>query len=462
MWNFISLFSVFIFKDMSTKKITVIAIVSIALILLTQAYLVVDYFQTVKFALIRESDAILKDAFRSELNLRTLKYKMSIGEDTVTSVPQNNGENAINFDMRESGVDKESVLNKLDLVMNAFLSEYVPININDIDSITGTILLNRNIHSKYLIQVVNPKTEEILANSKDIVKNSFLIIPSKLYPIDFEEKKALRLILINPFSEIMKRMGLMLILSIIFSFIALFAFQFLIKILAKQKKLVAFKNEFLSNIAHELKRPVTSLIVNLDCLRMPDFYENEKMREMMLNNSINSLTELNGTISMIVGLAKVEEGLLVLNKLPVDLVKLIDEIKARFVSSPSKQVKINASYESSELIITADKLMLTQCFSNLIDNSIKYSNASVEIDIAVKVTTNTVVLNFQDNGIGIPAEKIDNIFDKYSRVDNNVKVNGFGIGLNYVKTIIEKHSGSIGVTSELGKGSNFKIVLPKK
>jgi signal transduction histidine kinase len=195
---------------------------------------------------------------------------------------------------------------------------------------------------------------------------------------------------------------------------------------------------------------------------MPDFYENEKMREMMLNNSINSLTELNGTISMIVGLAKVEEGLLVLNKLPVDLVKLIDEIKARFISSPSKKLTINAVYESPEMIVTADKLMLTQCFSNLIDNSIKYSNATVEIDINVKFTTNSVVLNFQDTGIGIPPEKIDNIFDKYSRVDNNVKVNGFGIGLNYVKTIIEKHSGSIGVTSELGKGSNFKIVLPKR
>lgn len=346
--------------------------------------------------------------------------------------------------------------------MHGIISKFAPINVVDIDSIMGPILLMRNIHSKYIVQIVNPKTEEVISSSKDISRSSFLIIPSKLYPIDFEEKEALRLVLINPFSEIMKRMGLMLILSIIFSVIALFAFQFLIKILAKQKKLVAFKNEFLSNIAHELKRPVTSLIVNLDCLRIPDFYENENMRELMLNNSINSLTELNGTISMIVGLARVEEGLLVLNKLPVDLVKLIDEIKKRFVSTPSKQVKINTVYESSEIIITADRLMLTQCFSNLIDNSIKYSNASVEIDIIVKVTTNTVVLNFQDNGIGIPAEKIDNIFDKYSRVDNNVRVNGFGIGLNYVKTIIEKHSGSIGVTSELGKGSNFKIVLPKK
>lgn len=447
---------------MSTKKITYIAIVSIVLILLTQAYLVVDYFQTVKFSLIKESDAIIKEAFRVDLNQRNLIFKNKMMINSLPDdIPQ--GKDGVGvFDMRSVSDSDNGLLNKLDIIVNGIVSKLAPVNVVAIDSIMGPILLMRNIHSKYIVQIVNPKTEEVISSSKDISRSSFLIIPSKLYPIDFEEKEALRLVLINPFSEIMKRMGLMLILSIIFSVIALFAFQFLIKILAKQKKLVAFKNEFLSNIAHELKRPVTSLIVNLDCLRMPDFYENEKMREMMLNNSINSLTELNGTISMIVGLAKVEEGLLVLNKLPVDLAKLIDEIKVRFVSSPSKQVKINTSYESSEIIITADRLMLTQCFSNLIDNSIKYSNASVEIDIVVKVTTNSVVLNFQDNGIGIPAEKIDNIFDKYSRVDNNVKVNGFGIGLNYVKTIIEKHSGSIGVTSELGKGSNFKIVLPKK
>jgi len=450
---------------MSTKNITYIAIISIILILLTQSYLVFDYFQTVRFALIRESEAILKESFRTDLNQRTIIYKR-INEKKSAGIKQkgnvSNEDKVVDFDLGAVGGDDDGLLNKFDIVMNTFISKVVPINTQELDSIIGVNLQNRNINSQYSIQIVNPQKNEIIKSSKDISKRSLLIIPSKLYPLDFENKQALRLILINPFSEIMKRMGLMLILSIIFSIIALFAFKFLIKILAKQKKLVAFKNEFLSNIAHELKRPVTSLIVNLDCLRMPDFYENEQMREMMLNNSINSLTELNGTISMIVGLAKVEEGLLVLNKLPVDLVKLIDEIKVRFVSSPSKKVKISTTYESSEIIITADKLMLTQCFSNLIDNSIKYSNASVEIDILVKITTNSVVLNFQDNGIGIPAEKIDNIFDKYSRVDNNVKVNGFGIGLNYVKTIIEKHSGSIGVTSELGKGSNFKIVLPKK
>ncbi|GAB1416765.1 HAMP domain-containing sensor histidine kinase [Paludibacter sp.] len=445
----------------STKTISYIVFISIVLILSAQSYLVYDYFQTVRYSLIRETDSILKEAFRNELNQRNTKYALSYTDSLVVE-SEVSDPNVLNFDMRGVETDNESVLNRLDIVLHQFLSSLIPINIQKIDSVTGDILKNRGINSEFLILLLNPSNEEVIDSTKDLYKNSFFTIPSKPYPLDFENKQALQLILINPFSEIIKRMGLMLIGSILFSIIALLAFRFLINTLLKQKKLVKFKNEFLSNIAHELKRPVSSLVVNLDCLREPMFFDNTEMRDTMLNNSINSLTELNGTINMIVGLAKVEEGLLVINKLPVNLIKVINDLKSRFVSSPAKKIIINTSYESNEIIVNADGLMLTQCFANLIDNSIKYSKQNVVIDVSISITTSWIELNFKDNGIGIPDDKISTIFEKYSRVDNNAKVNGFGIGLNYVKTIIEKHGGKISVTSELGVGSNFKIQLPKK
>lgn len=448
---------------MSTRIITYIALISIALVLVTQALLVADYFQTVRESLIRESDAILLEAFRNDLNVRNEKansFNQIDGKETVVEDVDEN--EYIDFNLQESGLQEQNLLGNMDLLVHTYLSEIVPLSVNTIDSITGPILKSRNINSEYSIQLIHPESEEVVQSSKDISENTFFLIPSKPYPLDFENKDALRLILVNPFSLIIRRMGLMVLGSIIFSFLSIFAFRSLIRILARQKKLVAFKNEFLSNIAHELKRPVASLIVNLDVLKEPMYFENDQMRDMMLNNSLNSLSELNGTISMIVGLAKVEEGLLVLNKQPVNLVKLLEELRMRFIGSPKKKLTINTDYESDEMIITADGLMLTQCFANLIDNSIKYSKSEVVIDISMHWRATSVELHFKDNGIGIPPEKIGNIFEKYSRVDNNTKVNGFGIGLNYVKTIIEKHSGSIGVTSELGVGSDFKVVLPKK
>ncbi len=448
---------------MSTKTISYIAIISLFLVFLTQAFLIVDYFQTVREALIRESDAIIVEAFRKDLDRRNAIFKSNDSLIVADRINPFSGEVAdgVEFNMSESG-GKGGLLNNFDLIMNLFISTYIPINLATLDSITGKILHTRNIYSDYLIQIIEPQTGAIITGSKVKPTSSIFEIPSQPYPLDFENKQALRLILINPFSLIIKRMGLMLIASIVFSVICLLAFRFLIRVLAKQKQLVKFKNEFLSNIAHELKRPVSSLIFNMEALEFAPALREDKYVGMMLNNSVNSLTELNGTISMIVGLAKVEEGLLVLNKNPMNPVKILEELKLRFITTPVKQVTIETNYETTDIIINADHLMLTQCFANLIDNAIKYSHAEVLIVIGLTVRGSAVEISFKDNGIGIPAEKIGSIFEKYSRVDHQTKVGGFGIGLNYVKTIIEKHGGNIRVSSEPGAGSEFIVSLPQK
>jgi signal transduction histidine kinase len=445
---------------MSPKSISYIAGICLLLIMATQAYQVYDYYQTTRSGLIRESDDILLSSFRKDLTYRNKAFEKSRHEDTITIAPPPNNKNTIKVDLRKSKSKEKNVIGQLDLVINTVVSESFPINLHKFDSITGTILTSRQIHSAYIINLVDPANNQVLQQSKKGTIGSFLVVPSQLLQIDLENKKSLQLILVNPFGIIIKRMGLLLLSSLVLSVICLFAFRFLLITLARQKKLMAFKNEFLGTIAHELKRPVASLTVNLDCMTMPAFAEDKTKRELLVSKSINATTELNDTIRMIVALAKVEEGLLVLNKQQIDLRQLFEELKTRFVNNAYKGVVIQTAYEAEELMVIADIQLLSQCFANLIDNAIKYSNNEVQITITLRKEVNRIVIWIKDNGFGISPEKLPTIFEKYSRAHtDNTKINGYGIGLNYVKTIVEKHKGEVSVQSKVGVGSEFMVKL---
>jgi len=445
---------------MSPKSISYIAGICLLLIMATQAYLVFDYYQTTRAGLVRESDDILLSSFRKDLTYRNKAFEKSRHEDTITIAPPPNNKNTIKVDLRKSKSKEKSVIGQLDLVINTVVSESFPINLYKFDSITGTILTSRQIHSAYIINLVDPANNQVLQQSKKGTIGSFLVVPSQLLQIDLENKKSLQLILVNPFGIIIKRMGLLLLSSLVLSVICLFVFRFLLVTLARQKKLMAFKNEFLGTIAHELKRPVASLTVNLDCMTMPAFAEDKTKRELLVSKSINATTELNDTIRMIVALAKVEEGLLVLNKQQIDLRQLFEELKGRFVNNAYKGVVIQTAYEAEELMVIADIQLLSQCFANLIDNAIKYSDNEVQITITLRKEVNRIVIWIKDNGFGISPEKLPSIFEKYSRAHtDNTKINGYGIGLNYVKTIVEKHKGEVSVQSKVGVGSEFVVKL---
>lgn len=445
---------------MSPKHISYIAGICLLFIMATQAYLVYDYYQTTRAGLVRESDDILLSSFRKDLTYRNEAFEKSIHCDNIITPPPQNNKNTFDVDLKKSKSKEKSVIGQLDLVINTVVSKNFPINLQTLDSITGTILASRQIRSAYIINWVDPTNNQVLQQSKKRSIGSFLVVPSKLLQIDLENKKSLQLILVNPFGVILKRMALMLLSSLVLSVICLLAFRFLLITLARQKQLVAFKNEFLGTIAHELKRPVASLTVNLDCLTMSTFAEDKAKRELLVSKSLNATTELNDIIHMIVALAKVEEGLLVLNKQQIDLRKLFDELKGRFVNNAYKVVEIQTTYKAEELMVTGDSRLLNQCFSNLIDNAIKYSNSEVLINITLRKEANRIVISIKDNGFGISPEKLPVIFDKYSRVHtDNAKINGFGIGLNYVKTIVEKHKGEVTVHSEVGVGSEFIVKL---
>jgi len=447
---------------MSPKRIAYIAFICLLFIFVTQAYLVNDFFQTTRSGLVRESDAIVEEVFKRELGQRNAYYKHIMGEDTITSLPVKRKDITVDCDLRSAHSKKDNVMLLIDLAINKFISSKVPMNLHNLDSITEVVLQERGIESDFIINIVDPSSGIVLKQSDKKFNATILMVPSKFLRIDIDNQKSLELVLVNPFNLILQRMGFMLISSLLLSIICVLAFRFLLQTLARQKQLVTFKNDFLATIAHELKRPVASLSLNLDCLSMPEFIENIPKREQLLRKSMHATTELYATINMIVALAKLEEGLLVLNKEPMNLKDLFDELKTKFITDSAKKVVIETVYQLEDFSISADVQLLSQCFANLIDNAIKYSSKEVLVIITLQKTGKWIIISIKDNGYGIPDDKLPVIFDKYMRVHTDrTTVNGFGIGLNYVKTIVEKHKGEVEVKSQLGEGSEFSVLLPE-
>jgi len=453
---------------MSTKTVFLLVLFSLMLIFGTQIFLVLEYYNTTRSAWIKESSTVVEMAFRNDLTIRNEEFRKKINDSPVIITPTESEDQTIatvdlSDNSPQSPLSYESVISVLDMAIHKHISSLVPLNLHQLDSITSTILVAREIFSNFTVNLVQTSTGEIIESSKDNWKSSLFLISSEPMLIDAGSGIALQLHLINPFQIIIKRMGLMLISSLVLSLICVLAFIYLQKVLARQKKLVAFKNEFLGTIAHELKRPVSSLTFNLDCLSMSKSPLESPQNSLLLNNSIRATDELNESINMIVTLSKHEEGMLVLNRESVDLVAMLDELKDKFSEQrfKNKAVSITLLAEEDVFVPAGDRQLLMQCFANLIDNAIKYSGDKVEILIRIENENQSVKVSIRDNGFGIPEEKLEMVFDKYSRVHlGKTQIKGFGIGLNYVKNIVEKRKGEVRVTSETGKGSEFSVLLP--
>jgi two-component system, OmpR family, phosphate regulon sensor histidine kinase PhoR len=444
---------------MHHKLLSAIAIACLILIFASQAYLVYDYFNTTKASLIRESDVILHDIFKKDLETRRLVYKKLNHEDTiVTPPPISSVKNVEEVNLKDAPKSEANMIDLIDIAINMNISKQVPLNLKRLDSITDLTLRKRDIYSKHRILIVNTKNDSVVAQTGAHVTASPLLINSKNFIYDAISQKALRLQLINPFGVIIKRMSLMLVSSVLFSLICIWAFVYLQRILSRQKKLVAFKNDFLSNIAHELKRPVASLTFNLDALSLAG--ADEKYRRMLLNNSLRSTDEMSHAILMIVALSKAEEGLLKLKPESIEMINLLETLRERFIGIANKKTEIEIEHIGNDSQIKGDFQLLNACFANLIDNAIKYSGKEVKIKAIVKKSDGRLTVSITDNGNGIPSDKLPFIFEKYNRGSETRSSEGYGIGLNYVKTIVEKHHGQVTANSILGAGSEFTVTLP--
>ena len=238
------------------------------------------------------------------------------------------------------------------------------------------------------------------------------------------------------------------------------ALVFVYKTIRKQKRINEVKTDFINNMTHEMKTPITIASAGLDALEhhipateRTDFY---------LHTSKKQLHLLNDFVERILDAAVQDIPDFNLKKEKIDLHTLFDELIQSHSVLDKKTVSFRLTGQESAFI-QADQLHLQTAFHNIIDNAIKYSNGTVEIHIDIAENNRDCTIKIRDNGMGIPQQYIKNIFEKFFRVPQGdaQSIKGFGLGLYYVSSIVKKHSGNISVHSKLRSGTEFIITLPK-
>ena len=274
------------------------------------------------------------------------------------------------------------------------------------------------------------------------------------YIFDVQETAMYRLWIEPVGKAVLKQMSGILTASVLILLVLTAVFLYLIHVIRTQKSLDEMKSDFTNNMTHELKTPISvAYAANDALLNFPD-EDSPEQRRKYLEISQSQLEHLSGLVEQILSMSMERRKGLVLHRDDINLAALVDDIVEKHRMKAEKDVAFTVDIPS-DFTVNADRMHLSNIMNNLIDNAVKYSGEKVSINIAAEGNRLTV----SDNGIGMSASDLKHIFEKFYRAHtgNLHDVKGYGLGLYYVHSIVEKHGWSISVESEPGKGTVFTV-----
>lgn len=267
----------------------------------------------------------------------------------------------------------------------------------------------------------------------------------------------------NTFNYIFEKILPQIIFSIFLIGLTITAFSVLYRNLRAQQRLTSIKNDFISNITHELKTPISTVSVAIEAIKNFNVLQQPERTKEYLDIAGNELNRLSMLVDKVLKLSMFEKQQTELKYEYFDIKKLAAEvIDSMALQFEKAKAKVNLHSSGNQFLIRADQLHITSVLYNLLDNALKYSKEKPVIDVSISCNDDECMLKVKDNGIGIPAEFKHRIFEKFFRVptDNRHNIKGYGLGLSYVAHIVQQHHGTINLYSEPGDGSEFTIKLP--
>lgn len=250
---------------------------------------------------------------------------------------------------------------------------------------------------------------------------------------------------------------------IVIVLLVLLFFGYAMVVIFRQKRLSEVKTDFINNMTHELKTPISTIGLSAEMILRTDFKDNPEKINQYASLIYKENKRLENQVERVLNVAKLDKEKISLKKETLNIHELLEEAKDNFeFNQMEKGGTIELDLSAEQCQIMADPVHISNVVYNLMDNAIKYCKEIPEIKIRTSCDKKQFVLEIEDNGIGIKRDDQKMIFDKFYRVPtgNLHDVKGFGLGLYYVKLIVESHDGSIQVQSSPGKGTTFTIRLP--
>jgi two-component system phosphate regulon sensor histidine kinase PhoR len=335
-----------------------------------------------------------------------------------------------------------------------------------LDSIVNAELNHHNVDLPYTYAISRPDQNRMvfvkMGGDTTLIKKSSYHLP--LFPGDFVKRNEEFLLSFSgKMNFLLLSMWPLLLSSIVFTLAICIGFGYTISVILKQKKLADIKNDFINNMTHEFKTPIATIAIANESIRDPRVSSISEKLEYYTSVIRDENQRMLRQVENVLQMAQIDKGELVLKKEVIDVVDVLQKaVQSAILTIRQREGHLKLGFSQQPMQVYADGNHLLNVFTNLIDNANKYSPESPQILLDAKIENGFAVITISDQGIGMSKEVQKRIFDTFYRATagNIHDVKGFGLGLSYVKAILEAHDGTISVLSEPGQGSTFTLTLP--
>ena len=340
------------------------------------------------------------------------------------------------------------------------------INFKMLDQDIRVELLNNGINVPYHFRVETSDGREVYRCPEYSAEGEEYYYQQTLFNNDPSSKKGVVKIHFPDMSSYIFSSVRFMIPAVVFTVFLLLTFLFTIVVIFRQKRLTEIKNDFINNMTHELKTPIASISLAAQMMNDDTITKNEQMTKHLSGVITDESKRLRFLVEKVLQMSMFDKKSIVFKKKELDLNEMIENIAQSFTLRVEHTGgKIYTDIEAIDSAIYVDEVHFQNAITNLMDNAVKYRKPDEPLDIYLRTWNDEhkhLCLSIRDTGMGIKKENVRKIFDKFYRVHTGNKhdVKGFGLGLAYVKKVIDLHQGSIKVESEVGKGTKFTIMLP--